>query len=266
MIQSIPHLESITEYTQEEMAAILAELPDYYYHFAQSKGIDKGIKKFRHYNPSRGRLRDLQNRIHSRLFSSIPLPQHVQGCVTGRGNITNAKAHQGKVYKFHTDLRSYFDFVSNKKVYDSLRRFGFSQKVSHLLTRLTTFRGHLPQGPPTSPFLANIAALPMDEAILALVTPYGITYTRYVDDLCFSSQQDFQSLVPAILAIVQEYGFLYGHKKTHYKKGPLEITGATVGNNKLTPTARQWEKYYSPETEAPTRTGLDAYFKGLANA
>ena len=266
MIQSIAHLEGILGYTQEEMAAIIAKLPDYYYHFAQPKGIDKGIVKFRHFNPSKGRLRDLQNRIHSRLFSSIPLPQHVQGCVIGRGNITNAKAHQGKAYKLHTDLRSHFDFVSNEKVYDSLRRIDFSQKISRLLTRLTTFRGHLPQGPPTSPFLANITTLPMDEAILGLITPYDITYTRYVDDLCFSSQRDFQSLLPAIFEIVKEHGFLYGHKKTYYKKGPLEITGAKVGNNKLTPTVRQWEKYYARETEDHARKGLDAYFKGLERA
>jgi RNA-directed DNA polymerase len=187
MIQSISHLEGVTGYTQEEMTAILTDLPDYYYHFAQSKGIEKGRNKLRHFNPSRGRLRDLQNRMHSPIFSGISLPPHVQGCVTGRGNITNARAHQGKRYKFHTDLRSYFDFVSNRKIYDVLRRFDFSPTVSRLLTKLTTFKGHLPQGPPTNPFLANIAALPMDEAILALVTSYGITYTWYVDDLCFSA-------------------------------------------------------------------------------
>jgi RNA-directed DNA polymerase len=266
MIQSISHLEGLIGYTKEEIASLLADLPDHYYHFSQSKGMVKGVEKFRHYNPSRGPLRDLHNRIHSRLFSSIPLPAHVQGCVTGRGNITNARAHQGKTYKFHTDLRSYFDYVSNEKVYDALRRAGFSQKVSHLLTRLTTFKGHLPQGPPTSPFLANIVALPLDQAIIDLVTPLGITYTRYVDDLCLSSPHDFQSLVPEILAIVVKHGFLYGHKKTYYKKGPLEITGARVGNNKLTPTAGQWEKYYAPETEAPTRIGLRAYFKGLDRA
>lgn len=266
MIQSIAHLVGVTGYTQEEMSAILAYIPNYYYHFAQLKGTEKGSKQFRHYNPSKGRLRDLQNRIHTRIFSPIPLPSHVQGCVTGRGNITNARAHQGKIYKFHTDLRSYFDFVSNKKVYDALRRSEFSPTISRLLTQLTTFKGHLPQGPPTSPFLANLAALPMDEAILALTMPHGITYTRYVDDLCFSSQQDFRSLVPAILTIVQHHGFLYGHKKTFYKKGPLEITGATVGNNRLTPTVNQWEKYFAPETEEPTRKGLQAYFTGLDRA
>jgi RNA-directed DNA polymerase len=266
MIQSIAHLEGKIGFTTVEMTAILADLPAYYYHFAKSKGMVKGVETFRHYNPSSGRLRHLQNHLHSRLFSGIPLPPHVQGCVIGRGNISNARAHQGKTYKFHTDLRSYFDFVSNEKVYDALRRYGFSPKVSHLLTRLTTFKGHLPQGPPTSPFLANIAALPMDEAILDLVQPLGITYTRYVDDLCLSSPHDFQSLVPEILAIVIKHGFLYGHEKTYYKKGPLEITGAKVGANKLTPTKKQCNKYYAPETKPTTRKGLAAYFKGLKRA
>jgi RNA-directed DNA polymerase len=266
MIQSISHLEGVTGYTQEEMTAILADPPDYYYHFAQLKGIEKGSRQFRHYNPSRGRLRDLQNRLHTRIFSAIPLPPHVQGCVAGRRNITNARAHQGKTYKFHTDLRSYFDFVSNKQIYDAFRRLSFSPTISRLLTQLTTFKGHLPQGPPTSPFLANLAALPMDQALLTLVTSHGITYTRYVDDLCFSAQRDFQFVVPAILAIVEQHGFFYGHKKTYYKKGPLEITGATVGNNHLMPTAKQWQKYFAPETEEPTRRGMRAYFTGLDRA
>jgi hypothetical protein len=73
-------------------------------------------------------------------------------------------------------------------------------------------------------------------------------------------------LVLTILAIVQQHGFHYGHKKTYYKKGPLEITGATFGNNHLTPTARQWKKYYAPETKESTRMGLRAYFTGLDRA
>ena len=266
MIRSIIHLEIQTGYSRQEIYDLIDELPDYYYHFAQSKGMEKGVEKFRHYNPSRKRLRDLHNRINDRIFSGILLPAHVQGCVRGRGNITNAKYHQGKRYKFHTDLRSYFDFVSNKMVYEALRRLGYSQKVSHLLTRLTTFQGHIPQGPPTSPFLANIAALPMDNEILSLVKDRDITYTRYVDDLCFSSQVDFQAFVPEILAIVKKHGFLFGHKKTYYKKGPLEITGAKVSNNLISPTAWQIMKYTDPNTLPHTRRGLDAYFKGLANS
>jgi RNA-directed DNA polymerase len=263
MISSLSHFEAITGYSQEEITSILANKKKYYYHFSQSKGLEKGIEKFRHYYPSKGRLRDLQNRIHSRIFAPIELPPHVQGCVSGRGNITNAKLHQGKLFKFHTDLKSYFDFVTNEKVYDALRKLGFSQKVSYLLTEVTTYKGHLPQGPPTSPFLANIVALDIDNEILTLCKQNHITYSRYVDDLCFSSQTDFKPLLSDIINVVNRNGFLIGFKKTVYKKGRLEITGADIRNNKLSPTKNQLRKFRDPATPDHTKKGLVAYFKGL---
>ncbi|OQP64772.1 hypothetical protein A3860_18615 [Niastella vici] len=262
-IESLSHLEGVLGYKTPEMYEILERGEKNHYHFKWEKGIVKGEMVYRQFSPSKKNLRDLQNRMQTRIFQKIALPAHVQGCVTGRGNITNAKLHQGNLYKFHTDLKSYFDFVSNKKVYDALRQLGFSQKVSHLLTRLTTYKGHLPQGPPTSPFLANIAGLEMDEAILTLCREHGITYSRYVDDLCFSSQSDFKAGVPTIIEIIEAHGFFIGYKKTKYKLGRLEITGADIGQNLLRPTKKQLAKYWAPETADYTRKGLDIYFAGL---
>jgi RNA-directed DNA polymerase len=265
MIRSLSHLEGVLGYTTEEMEKVLSETEKNHYHFQRLKSIEKGERKYRHFFPSKRDLRDLQNRIQSRIFDKILLPSHIQGCTKGRGNITNAKLHQGKLCKLHTDLKSYFDFVSNKKVYDALRRLGFSPKVSNLLTRLTTFRGHLAQGPPTSPFLANIAALDMDEVILELCGRHGIIYSRYVDDLCCSSESDFKELVVHIRQIIEQHGFFIGFKKTIYKKGRIEITGADIGQNLLRPTKKQLKKYYDPETKDYTRKGLNIYFAGLRN-
>lgn len=265
MIKSLSHLEGVLGYSVQEMADILSDAEKNHYHFQRFKGVVKGEKKYRHFYPSKKNLRDLQNRIQSRIFQKITLPAHIQGCTKGRGNITNAKLHQGKLYKFHTDLKSYFDFVTNKKVYDALIHQGFSQKVNHLLTRLTTFRGHLAQGPPTSPFLANIAGLNMDADILALCAQHDIVYSRYVDDLCFSSAKDFKKLIPEIRQIVELHDFRIGFNKTVYKKGRLEITGADIGQNLLRPTQKQLTKYIDPETKDHTRKGLDIYFAGLRN-
>ena len=263
MIRSLSHLEGVLGYTRSEMYEILKDKENQHYHFTQSKGIIKGVEKFRHFFPSKRNLKDLQNRIHSRIFRLIPLPSHVQGCVRGRGNITNARLHQGNLYKFHTDLKSYFDFVSNKKVYNSLRALGFSQKVSHLLTQLTTFRGHLAQGPPTSPFLANVAALDMDQKLISICQEYNILYSRFVDDLCFSSQTDFKLYLPIFIKIITQEGFCIGYKKTKYKLGRLEITGGDIGQNLLRPTKKQLVKYNDPTTPDYSRKGLEIYFAGL---
>lgn len=263
MINSLSELQGKLGYTLTQIKVILSNKEEYYYHFSKLKQTIAGEKKYRHFNPSKSELKDLHNRIHTRIFGNITLPKHVQGCVRGRGNITNAKLHKGKLFKFHTDLRSYFDYVTNAQVYQALSDLGYSQKVSHYLTKITTHKGHLTQGPPTSPFLANIAALRMDKQILQLCKENGITYSRFVDDLCFSSQMDFKHLVPDIIRIINEAGYLIGYRKTKYKKGSLEITGCDIRNNILRPTVRQMEKYVDPDTPDFTRKGLANYFKGL---
>lgn len=263
IIKSLKHLQAVLHYELTEIEEILANKEKHHYHFQRSKGVVKGIEEFRHFNPSKKNLRDIQNRIHSRIFSDLELPWHIQGCVKGRGNVTNSKMHKGKLYKFHTDLKSYFNFVSNEKVYNGLVDMGFSQKVAHYLTQLCTFEGHLAQGPPTSPFLANIAGLVMDRDILQLCGQHGITYTRFVDDLGFSSSEDFKELTLTIKAIINKHKFLIGYGKTKYKIGRLELTGVDIGQNVLRPTKKQLAKYVDPLTQDHTRKGLEIYFAGL---
>ena len=50
---------------------------------------------------------------------------------------------------------------------------------------------HLPQGAPTSPALANLAAYGLDVRLSAWAAACGATYTRYADDLAFSGDESF---------------------------------------------------------------------------
>ena len=64
--------------------------------------------------------------------------------------------------------------------------------LSHeLLTHLTTNNYALPQGTPTSTAIANIVFLPIDNKLIDYCIQKKLTYTRYVDDLVFSSHFDF---------------------------------------------------------------------------
>jgi RNA-directed DNA polymerase len=49
--------------------------------------------------------------------------------------------------------------------------------------------GHVPQGAPTSPMLANLAMREFDAKASEIAHQNGMTYTRYADDLSFSTDQ-----------------------------------------------------------------------------
>ncbi len=62
----------------------------------------------------------------------------------------------------------------------------------------------MPQGTPTSSYLANIVELGFDEKLLEVCNENNITYNRYVDDLTFSVKQDFQELIMRFIGSIKE--------------------------------------------------------------
>jgi RNA-directed DNA polymerase len=263
MIKSLNDLEGKLGYTVEELKDVLQNLPRNYYQFTKKTVKPDGSIKSRPISPSKNTLKDVQNRLVSRLFSKFDFPIHVQGSVRGKSYVTNAQAHLGNMYKFQTDIVGFFSFVTNKAVYDSLIVNNFSQKVANLITKLTTLKGHLPQGTPTSSYIANIVGLGFDKEILKICNENNIIYTRYVDDLTFSSKNDFQDLTFLFIQIINRYGFRISHRKTVYKKGGLEITGCWTVDDVLKPTKKQLQKYNDPNTPKTSKIGIQHHFKRL---
>ena len=66
--------------------------------------------------------------------------------------------------------------------------------------------------------------------LIELCQKYNITYTRFVDDLTFSSDQDFRSHLPCLIDLIDSSGFKRSHRKTKYE-GKQIITGIIPLNN-----------------------------------
>ena len=117
--------------------------------------------------------------------------------------------------------------------------------------RLTTRHGGLPQGAYTSSRIADLVLYKMDRRLSQLCHEHDITYTRYADDLSFSSQKNFKSLVPEIKQVIQDSDFKPHREKTAYKVGPVEVTGVIVENNRLRAPKRIYERLdeFSPGSE-----------------
>ena len=205
------------------------------------KRYKDGTVKQRTIRPSLKELKIIQTNIKNRILAPIILPDCVHGGVKKRSNISNAKPHQGNKYQFTTDLQEFYPNITSQRVYDTFILLKFSPHFSHWLTKLTTLKYELPQGTPTSPHIANLVFLETDLKLIDLCNKNGLSYTRYVDDLTFSSQQDFRYLLNDILDIVTTNDFKLSYRKTKYC-GNQTITGIDVFLNKIDAPERIIEK------------------------
>lgn len=211
---------------------------------------DKYVEQFGRYwrrpiNPPKDELKDLQKKINGFLVNNIEFPDFIFGGVKNKDNIKNAYQHKGRKYVFQTDLKDFFPFITSKKTYSTLIENGFSPDVAAIITKLTTYKGHLPQGAPTSTTLANLVFLPTGLKLDKIAKQNNLRFTIFVDDVTFSSHNDFKHLIDDIINIINEDGFKISRGKTTYKSdtsGKVEITGVAKYNNTLGITAKLRKK------------------------
>lgn len=252
-------LYAVLKTNKAELESVIKNKQHYYSSFQKVKKdkrgnvvYENGGPKKRPINMTTGRLNDFQKLIAKRILSKIPLLPNIKGCVKGSSNIANAKAHLGKHYKFKTDIKKYFPSISQDRVFKMFIENGFSSKVATLLTHITTNNYELPQGTPTSTYIANLVFIPIDKIIIEFAIKNKLTYTRYVDDLVFSSQFDFKHKILDLIQIIISDGFRISIKKTIYKAGSMEITGVLTKQN-VTDATNEYKDLISDPT-IPTKT------------
>lgn len=181
------------------------------------------------------KLSAVQEKIQKTFLQKQEWPKWLFGAGDGRAQRENAGAHVGLNHHFVTDILKFYPSVNHRKVYDVfVSRLNFEPDTARIATRLTTYEGSLPQGTKTSPRLADLAFLSVDDSLVSFCEARGIVYTRYADDLTFSAGHSFKSEIPRIKSIVSDAKFrLHEGRKTSYKKGPIEVTGVIVTNNRL---------------------------------
>ena len=239
MINTPKHLAFTLKVDIKEINSILNNVDNFYREkieikkdkFGKPKLDAKGEPKKRIINPSTKRLKIIQTRIHRNILNKIEMPSYAFGAVKGKDNVANAKQHQGKRYKFTTDLKDFFPSITNKAVFKMFISQGFSPEVSSLLTKLTTYKGRIPQGAPTSSTLANLVFIKTGDILQEFAKENNATFTSFVDDMTFSSAKDFKNKIPQILEIITN-DYKISHKKTNYSRNP-NITGLHPMNNHL---------------------------------
>jgi hypothetical protein len=160
----------------------------------------------------------------------IPPNEIMHGFRRGKSPVTNAAAHIGYRFTLTMDLADWFDSVQSQH----LRRAGCPRHLADMATEYGAAR----QGLPSSPAAANLAAWPMDQRIAAAL-PLSVRYTRYADDLTFSSDRldDLKHVRDTIApAAVAAMGWRINRRKTRMqdaRAGRRIVTGVAIDGDRL---------------------------------
>lgn len=171
---------------------------------------------------------------------------------------SNALCHINGNILLNVDLKDFFPSINFGRVRGFFMKnsfFHLNEKVATLIAQIVCYKNELPQGAPTSPVIANLLATPMDVRILNLAKKNGVFYTRYADDLTFSTKlkifsEDFlivtktleYSLGKKLKKIIQDSGFVINENKVrmHLKQSKQTVTGLVV--NKKVNVDRKYYK------------------------
>ena len=196
----------------------------------------------------KARLKEIQRWLLREILDQVPVHDAAHGFTRGRSAIGHAGLHTGQAAVLRLDLKDFFASVAAGRVYGIFRTLGYAPAVAHVLTGFTTntvprrvwsevpgsteahlvqprFRlgrqlagPHLPQGAPSSPALANLAAFGLDRRLAGLAAASGLRYSRYADDLTFSGpdrlrrrRARFEELATGI---IREEGFAVNRGKS----------------------------------------------------
>jgi len=207
-----------------------------------SKGKDRTV-----YEPKL-HLKRLQKRINSRIFEKIKFPGYLQGGIKDENNkrdyVENARLHSKTKPKhlISLDIKSFYDNIKAEKVSDIFTYFfKFPKEIADILTKLTTYRGKLPQGACTSSYLANLVFFNSEYSLVAYFRQMGIAYSRLLDDVTLSSptqlsQEHVSVVVRKVIGMFKKYGLKHNNKKTTIEdnknsKNGFQVTGLWVGHS-----------------------------------
>lgn len=219
------------------LLAVDADIARFYRPFS----LSRPGKKPRQIDAPVGALKFIQKRIKEHLLVSFPFPPTLHGCVQGRSPKSNAEAHGKTPLLVNLDLAGFYPSVTSAMVHAVWRDvFHFGAPIAPLLTRLTTHGGHLPQGAPTSGFLANIVLLPAADRIQDLAAAVGCTPSFYVDDMSISGRRAREVIDP-LIDVVHEHGLSVGRGKTKVMAGHTAqlATGYTINSGRPSVPSRK---------------------------
>jgi len=196
---SLADLAVILNFTPSGLAHTLYKLDPKYIAFDIPKRSG-GVRRIRAPVPqlklAQRRLANLLSDCLDDLLKGAPQRRPLaHGFVRKRSIITNAALHKRRRYVLNLDLQDYFpsiNFGRVRAVFMKDNNWSLQEKVATVIAQIACDEHVLPQGSPCSPVISNVVTHILDVRLARLARQHKCTYSRFVDDITFSTgRKDF---------------------------------------------------------------------------
>ena len=160
----------------------------------------------------------------------------------------NAARHKRRKWVLNIDLENFFpsfNFGRVRGFFLKDKAFALHPEVATTIAQIACDGTALPQGSPCSPVISELIAQILDMRLVRLAKKFGVTYTRYADDITFSTgQKEFPAglatqdganptiwhLSDELVSKILSSGFAINSDKTrmHFRGSRQMVTGLVV--------------------------------------
>lgn len=198
-----------------------------------SFGILKRNGKIRQIDAPKSGLKKIQKKLAEILYNLYPNKPCVHGYAKTKDIKTNALIHSKQRIIINLDLNDFFPTIHFGRVCGMFKAhpFNFTDVIAKTLAQICCHRGVLPQGAPSSPIISNYICYKMDNQLSAFSAKYKVYYTRYADDMTFSTNlrmfppqiatinNNTLSLSKGFKTIIETNGFTINEQKSRFARG-----------------------------------------------
>ena len=222
-------------------------------------------------------LKVAQKKLSDLLYEIYVPYLETHGFVKNKSILSNAKMHVSANKKpkwvLNIDIKDFFSAINFGRVYKLFLSppYSFNKEISTLLAQICCHENKLPQGAPSSPIISNLICRRLDRQLRKIARDNSCEYSRYADDITFSSKKKYfpksiakliendesKSVVKLSHELhyaIKSNGFELNFEKlrlAHHSQH-LEVTGLTVNEKpnvnreyvrELRSMLHAWEKY-----------------------
>lgn len=241
VIYDIKHFSLLVGVKDDYIKRAITYTQKYYWYFEIAK-LDGGKRPISEPLPT---LKNIQLWILNNILEKQPVHPFAKAYVPLKKLKENAKYHTRQKIVIALDVHNFFPSIELEQIVQIFFKIGYAKKISFLLAKLCCLNNCLPQGAPTSPYISNLYMYYFDEKVMNYCREKGIIYTRYADDLTFSSKEniDIHYLIEFVKDELRQKNLSLNTRKTRimHEYDSQIVTGVLVNKRMRLPRIKRYE-------------------------